>query len=444
MRLQDIQVNPWNLGSSNDDTYTIFTGTTHAFSAPFSWSGTMGYDQSNSTLKFFPKTIGGIGGDHRNIAFYSTLHYKIDTKEISLPSLQSGFKNYGIHAWNDFTTKDNYSTGSSVVLSEVDIRWISQTRDKKWGTAWGTGSSTTDNKFIDTSNITLFDLKTNINKNVATLLAWVDRSISTPTNPTITNLSDFTNAPGTKLQNNQVLYFKDIDVTIACTSSPCTVTGKKTIIIERGNLFINSDMQYATNSVLGIILIGNTANGSKSQLRISEEITNGVGIVYSDGPIVSVKNDGQPIYTWSNLNANSLLNQLYWRGSFATRNTVGWSIKGNQWFCPYGTPDYNNTSTCTMQKAQWYDLIYLRRYGRTSQDDLGVTNNPMSDKMVPLGIDKKLIKIAGGDSYSQVSSNSSTKSQWNLPKPSKNNYNAPLILEYDPQIQTNPPLGFGL
>lgn len=63
----------------------------------------------------------------------------------------------------------------------------------------------------------------------------------------------------------------------------------------------------------------------------------------------------------------------------------------------------------------------------------------MGDGKVPVNIDRTNVKIAGGDTYKESDgtfiSGSST-----LPKPTKNNLNAPFIIEYDSQTQTNPPL----
>ena len=240
------------------------------------------------------------------------------------------------------------------------------------------------------------------------------------------------------------MYVKDTDVVLDC-GSVCEIDGKKSLIIENGNLFIKSDMKYANaNSVLGLILIGNK-DGTKNIVRISENITNGVGVLYSEGPIISAKSNGT-LYSGSNIGELDLLNQLYWKGSFATRNTVGGSIK-NTPDCPFGTSEYL-AGNCNADNSKTYDLIYLRRYGRIAESGIGVTNNSMGDTRVPFGLKEgATVKTAGGRVMTYEAPATVNFGSATLPVPQArsgnvNTYNSPLILEYDAKLQTNPPPGF--
>lgn len=392
-----------------------------------------------------PKTIWWIEWINTKIAYFANLNYFVWSKMPILPSIQTWFNNYWLHEIWDFSSTTNYSSDSDITFWEIDVRWIIQSNNLAWTSTWSWSVNTT-NTFVDFSTIKLYDIKTEVSKNVEKLLAWKDKnSWKVVWWYTLANLSTFPTDKWINLQNWQVLYFKDTDVIIDCWLI-CNISWKKTLIIENWNLTIRSNMKYAnSDSILGIILIWNTFNWSKSQVRISEDITNWVWVVYSDWPIVSV-NSVWNIYDWWNTRNTNLVNQLYWKWSFATKNTVGWSIKDWKWVCPYGTPEYQNTSTCTIEKAQWYDLIYLRRYARVKQELYWINNDPMKfwDKKVPLNLDKKDIKTAWWDIFTMTTW---TKTSWNLPKPdnyssSEKARNSPLIIEYDDSLQTNPPIWF--
>lgn len=390
---------------------------------------------------FIPKTIWWINNSSTKIALYSILNYEVWWKIIKIPSVQSWFEDNWIHIDSDFSNNSLYNNDSNITLSEIDIRWITQTRTTTlWTSAWSWAVTTDNATYKDISSIKLYDLKTQVNKNVEKILAWSDKTKWTEWSNTITSF-DFSIQWWLKLNNNNIIYFKDRDVTIDC-SNTCNISGKKTIIVENGNIILKDNLKYSdNNSILWIILVWNK-DWSKSQLRISEEITNWVWIVYSEWPIVSVNPWNTKLYDWTNTSNTNLVNQLYWKWSFASRNTVWWSIKDNKWVCPYWTLEYNKT-TCTIEKAQWYDLIYLRRYARINAWLYWITWIwPMWDSKVPVNLDKIAIKTAWGHLYSKVVSWNSTKTTWNLPEPEKNNLNAPLILEFDSKIQTSPPPWF--
>lgn len=407
------------------------------------WYWTM----TNSTAWFFqvlPQTIGWITDENTMVALYSELSYITNWKEVNLPWIQTWFKSFWIHEIDDFKYDNNYNTDSSIIFSQIKIWWITQSNNILWTTDWEWAITTDNSTYNDFSKITLLDLKTNINRNISLLLKWENLSDATVwSNGSEIDIYDFSNFNTNQwlvLQNSNVLYIKDRDVNIKCSNNICWILGKKTIIIENGNLTINSDMYYAdNNSVLWIILIWNESNWNTSQLKINENVTNWVWIVYSEGPVVSV-NSFWEVYDWYTVGEN-LVNQLYWKWSFMTRNTVWWSILdlNIRTSCPYGTPDYEQAS-CTQEKAQAYDLIYLRRYARVDELKYYWTkNNPMWDNKVPLHYDSRDVKIAWGITiYSD-----STMDSWNnnLIKASSE-YNAPLILNYDSNIQSNPPYWF--
>ncbi|MDD3303255.1 MAG: hypothetical protein PHN31_06890, partial [Candidatus Gracilibacteria bacterium] len=106
-----------------------------------------------------------------------------------------------------------------------------------------------------------------------------------------------------------------------------------------------------------------------------------------------------------NATFSELKNQLYIYGSLFSENTVGGS-RANPLKCPY------YVTTCTsIEDAQKYDLNYLRRYYITDTNGDGTLDGP----------------AGGGNSYF------SSLSPY---------YKYPIVIEYNPLIQTNPPIVF--
>ncbi len=244
---------------------------------------------TSKILKLTPRTIGGISNTSTEVGLSTALRYKLGAKYVQLPGVQTGFTDYDgsriVIYTPDPTVLDPIS---KITLAELDIRGLTQSKN--------TGNVTTGSavsKFQDFSTISIADLKTDVNKSVEKLLAGKDRGngVISGGSLNMTNL-DFASSSnagkGIHLEKETIMYVKDTDVILDC-GGVCTITGKRSLIIENGNLFIKSDMKYAdTNSILGLVLIGNK-DGNKNIVRISENITNGVGIVYSEGPIVSAR-----------------------------------------------------------------------------------------------------------------------------------------------------------
>ncbi|MDD2565604.1 MAG: hypothetical protein PHY51_02065, partial [Candidatus Gracilibacteria bacterium] len=232
------------------------------------------------------------------------------------------------------------------------------------------------------------------------------------------------------------------NVVINC-SPYCNIANNITYIIERGNLYIKSNLNYSAGGMLGIIMIGNPGNGTKSQVYIDEGITNGVGTIYTDGSIQSSYYNGTNdvnIYTPSNIN-NRGLNQLYWQGSFISKNTLGGSIGTLK--CPYGSVNY---TTCSTEKiAKKYDLLFFRRYKLVDKIFYPLvtgTTSPFPSGKIPLGIDGfTSIKITGGREYN-ISGGSITNISTISGLKQITEWEKAFILDYDPRLQSNPPLGF--
>ncbi len=442
-RLKENNTNDWAWDTTNKYNNYLITNITWVYPA---WKWNMPFNSNENVFQILPQSISWISSDDREIALYSELEYKVWWKIVKLPSIQTWFKYFWIHTTRDFDDLSNYEDDSKAILSEVKITWITQTNNKTWNLNWDGAVTTDDSTFNDFSKITLFDLKTSVNKNLAKLLRWVDMSDATKLTPSdtidISDLNSFNAAQGLVLQWWDILYVKDRDVEIKCSNdNACWISGKKTIIVENGNINLKSDLFYTDEqSILWIILVWNDSSWDESELRIDENITNGVWIIYSEWPVVSVDWSNN-MYDGDNVWEN-LVNQLHWKWSFMTRNTIWWSIKtlNIKTSCPYGTPDYDK-STCTQERAQAYDLIYLRRYARVNENNYEISTNLMGDSKVPLHCDSQYVKIAWGKTFWL---NCTITYNWNsdLISTDSDSYDSPLIIEYDGNIQSNPPYVF--
>lgn len=431
---------------------TLWNDNVNRYTITNSWIDWILSDNSGTNSNYYnilPQSIGWIKNNWTKIALYSYLEYKAAWRTVTLPWIQTWFNSYWVHTESDFKDDNNFINNSKVIFSEVKIKWINQSNNKAWKSSWTWAVTVDNNTFKDFSNITLLDLKTSVNKNVVNILKWLDKSIWNITTDIELNQLDLDNFNTNKWLSIKwwnIIYINwnnNYDVTLKCwNNNACKISGKKTIIIENANLIINSDMYYEnSDSILWIILIWNTYNWWKSELRISENITNWVWIVYSEWPVVSVDWFNN-LYNWTNIWEN-LINQLYWKWSFMTKNTIWWSINYSTTnkTCPYWTPEYEKI-TCTQEISQWYDLIYLRRYARINESYYLTTNNPMWDNKVPLHYDTKNVKIAWWITIDITENSDMVEPLSNNLIKDSNNYDSPFILEYDTSIQLNPPYGF--
>lgn len=382
-------------------------------------------------LSFIPKTSGWIENDNTKIALFSNLKYVVSwllSKEVSLPWIQTWLSLYWIYDESNL----DYSNDDWIIFAEIDIKWITQTNNALWDQNWDWATTTDNNTYDDFSKIELIDIKRDINKNVTDLVRGIEWINSEEKDYTIQsfNFNDIPDNSWVKLKWWDVIYFKNKNISLNCweTLENCEISWKKTIVIENWTLTINSDMYYKnSSSILGIILIWNTSNWDKSQLLINEEITNGVWVVYSDGPVMSVNKLWNKYYTDREVSEWKLKNQLLWEWSFITRNTVWGSIKSD-WECPYWTPHYENW--CDLENSQAYDLIYLRRYATSSSWNL----------LIPVSTPAKIAWWIEIDSW-WINKDANLENLWEE-ELTKWNKTSPFILKYDSRIQTNPPYGF--
>lgn len=432
LKFDDAKFLNWYISKSNWDSinkynYHIVKWT--QTSSQFNLANSNISNNSSDTFQILPKTIWWITNNNTNVWLYSILNYTTNTKNVKLPSIQTWFKDFWVHNKSHFTINSQYLDISKITFAEIQITWISQTNNK-WlnkNTDWSIVTDTAKTSFNDISKISLYDLKTNIKSNLSKYLKWniLSKASVWNVNDTITlnNLNIFDNLKGLLLKWWDIIYIKNRNVVIDCWVNWCWISGKKTIIVENWNLTIKSDMFYSNNnSILWIVIIWKNSDWYNWQLKIDEKITNWVWIVYSEWPIVSVNSLWQK-YDWTNVWTN-LKNQLYWKWSFATKNTVWWAINfDSKTSCPFGTPEYENS--CTTEIAQWYDLIYLRRYAvEKSWTNILPINWP--------------VLIAWWITFKS----NWDKEWWNINLINSTNITSPLIIDYDPKLQSTPPYLF--
>jgi len=189
----------------------------------------------------------------------------------------------------------------------------------------------------------------------------------------------------TALLDWDILYFKNPTQPVTIS---WTVYGNRTLIVENWNVYINQDIvnHSSWDNILWII----TLNGN---VYIDPAVTDVHASMFVDRSIIS--------YNWTELDgdtsASTLANQLYILWSVFSENTL-WASRSSVAICPFYIP----TASCNLTVAQKYDFNYLRRYF------VNATDIPSWDQ-------------------SQRSLSDTTLRDF------------PVIIEYNPRIQTSPP-----
>ncbi|MDD5213071.1 MAG: hypothetical protein PHG82_01480 [Candidatus Gracilibacteria bacterium] len=215
------------------------------------------------------------------------------------------------------------------------------------------------------------------------------------------------------------------------TSSPIMISGKKTIVISGGDLYINRDMYYSdNNSILGIIVMKDE-NGKGGNIFINPKVTNIAASVFAQYSVLSAEvtnfsSSPQSIKYYDGTdNAIYLRNQLYIYGSLFSENTIGGSIS------PYKCPYY--VGSCTQTNSLKYDLNYLRTYFTYKETKAGTNVGDNIYVTIPYNNGKK----AGGVTCDTSGTCSSGISGLIKLNSSDDGYS--VVIKYNPNMQTNPP-----
>lgn len=157
--------------------------------------------------------------------------------------------------------------------------------------------------------------------------------------------------------SGSVIYYKTNNlVKIEKTSTnKIWVNWKRTVIIKWANLYINSNLYYANNRSNLWIIVLKDESWNWGNVLIDNDLTNIVWTIFAQWSVFSSSN-------WVDiLSSNSSLwllkNQLHIYWSIFSENTI-WGSRLATPACPY----FVSKSDCDLNKAQQYDLNYLRRY----------------------------------------------------------------------------------
>jgi hypothetical protein len=187
----------------------------------------------------------------------------------------------------------------------------------------------------------------------------------------------------------KVYYFTG-DVTIDTGGADLGWTGERTLIVQGGNVYINSNLYNSAVGLskpkLGIIVLKDLTDTNVltqgGNVYVGPLVTNIQANIYTDGSLFSydpakgLTPGGLPKFASEADRFNSLKNQLYLEGSLASLNTIGGAVS-NPPILGDGTETassaegtYGDTPT-GRSRARLYDLNFLRYYGLVFERDPG-------------------------------------------------------------------------
>lgn len=187
--------------------------------------------------------------------------------------------------------------------------------------------------------------------------------------------------------NPRVLYFRNKNVYLSDATDAVTWTGKRTIIVEGGSVFIDSNLYNGVGAIdkLGIIVLKDYASdykGEQGHVYIAPSVTDIQANIFADGSVFSYDGDptnivpltGEPIFLSESDRSTTLLNQLFITGSIASKNTIGGAVKtpepilgdGRRVTAAEGEYGLNPSGR---SQARLYDMNFLRYYGFVFERD---------------------------------------------------------------------------
>ncbi len=224
-------------------------------------------------------------------------------------------------------------------------------------------------------------LQEQVRRNVAELLAGSDPGANCPVPPIALTAFD-TNTSNTDCvfedsvngtlvrvyegDENQTLILGDGVTDLTAPDKPYT------IILQGGaNLFIKNNIVYNPanpNSSLGLIVIAGEYDkalvGLQANVYLSPKPTNISAVLYTEGSLLSLaenyasgSTNNFVYFGGGGADIKDLSNQLYWRGSIASRNTIAGATQEKY---PVGITCLSGDRTFSC--SQRYDLDYLRRF----------------------------------------------------------------------------------
>ncbi len=202
---------------------------------------------------------------------------------------------------------------------------------------------------------------------------------------------------------NGLLLYAESDVYVAGSTS----FTDKTLVVKGGDVYIEGNVY---GGKLGIIVLQDDGEGGN--VYISPDVTDLYANIFADGSIFSYSDtttSGVPTWSSSDTRAETLLNQLYIKGSIVSRNTIGGASGGAT--SPYNLGD--GTTTTSVSVAKEYDFNKMREFSLCYPLD---ASGNVDETSAPEDCDEGESRSVG---YTGTS-------------------DAPLIVEYDPPSATMP------
>lgn len=320
--------------------------------------------------------------------YFSThLNYTIDWFQVKTNSTVLWKESYW---WTSFTKWD---------LAYVKVLWLTYNK-------WKYSETIEWQKWTDVKMLNWSITKSSLKKDMRAKAYNFIKSVKTPTistwdTPQINDLSNFSNTTNTthgwvNLSKNTVLYYWWLPTwnknVLLWDWTNLTVSWKKTIIVSWWNLYIKSNILLSSTSDILWIIVLKDSKWNYWNVYIDPSVTQIKANIYTDKSLIS--------YNWTDeldwsTTFTQLKNQLYIYGSVFSENTIWWS-RASTPVCPY----YVAKASCDLDTAQKYDLNYLRRYYLKSDWNPAWWVTPVKT--------------------------------WSLKQ-------YPLIIEYNPKLQTTPP-----
>ena len=304
----------------------------------------------------------------------------------------------------------------------ADIEGQIITRDERSFSIADGDIAVEDSRMVRMGNLTQQDIREATTRNAYELIGGKS--------PEEVDVFDVTTCTG-----NKVFYFqasgRDLPVTVkgGTANAPAIVPGVCTVILEDRNLWIAEDFIYGDgnwNASIGFILINSipVAYPEVGNIFVQNTVERFVGSYFADGTLTSTDWQSAELQTYDKVreldrdaegtyDPSSFGTQLLLEGTLLTRNTLGGSTISTM-------VDPWSDSTTDKEKAQFYDLDYVRRYN--AREYLVVAEEGGVPSMSFRG-DNPCVK-GGGTSGCDINLHS-------------------FVIRLDGRVQTVPPPGFG-
>ncbi|MBT4936643.1 hypothetical protein HON22_01885 [Candidatus Peregrinibacteria bacterium] len=320
------------------------------------WLGGSGESNVYKFALNFEKQSGVLLSSANSITIKAFTHYKLNGKEVSYPliGLDISGKSIDEQATSVSGTGLVQSSGKSV------------TSDSSEATKKSTGS------------VSIAQFNSQIKEKVKKMILDLDDT-SGNTNNTISSIAFY--GSDVKLVNDNKSYVMKgagEDLVITGTGGNLSIGDEPLAFISYGgNIIIKSNIIHGGTKkpTIAFIALRNEQTGTGGEIHIENETASGgdltdlVGSLIAERGIVGLYGTSTDLSTEDRTNLD---NQLYIEGSVMSKNTLGGGDS------PLTCPSFVKKVDCSIEKAQKYDLNYIRRYvdgeGAASSNNGGETN----------------------------------------------------------------------